>query len=101
MPFSISLWYKPLGTWSFECLIGRDTGAHCPDTYGQWSVSLYDGRKPVFGINQYCLWHSPSIGYNPIDYNNVWQHVVVTSVGNNMKLYRNGILTPNNPVFGG
>lgn len=100
LPFSISLWYKPLGTWSFECLIGRDIGGHCPDTYGQWSVSLYDGRKPVFGINQYSLWYNPSTGYNPTDYNNVWQHLVVTCIGNNMKLYRNGILTPNSPGGG-
>ncbi|MEC4004968.1 LamG domain-containing protein [Flavobacterium sp. SUN052] len=101
LPFSISVWYKPIGTWSFECLIGRDMGVHCPDTYGQWSVSLYDGRKPVFGINEYSLWYNPAILYNPADYNDVWQHLVVTCYGNDLKLYRNGILTPNNPSYGG
>lgn len=92
LPFSISLWYKPLGIWSFECLIGRDSVGHCPDTYGQWSVSLYDNRKPVFGINQYSIWFEES-NFVQSNYNNVWQHLVVTCLGNNMKIYRNGTLT--------
>lgn len=94
-PFSISLWYKPVGTWSFECLIGRDIGGRCPDTHGQWSVALFDLRKPVFGINQRCRWYNDGVNYNPANYNNVWQHLVVTCIGNDLKLYRNGILSPN------
>ena len=52
IPFSISLWYKPLGTPNaigYELLIGKVTN-------GQWSVALYDLRKAVFGINEYSTW---------------------------------------------
>jgi hypothetical protein len=49
LPFSISLWYRNTSTTGpqYEVLIGRDTIGHCPDTHGQWSVGLYDVRKPV------------------------------------------------------
>jgi hypothetical protein len=99
LPFSISLWYKPIGTWSYECLIGRDTGLHCPNTFGQWSVSLYDGRKPVFGINKYDVWFEPAV-YNASDFTGVWQHLVVTCQGNDLKVYRNGILATELPQLG-
>jgi hypothetical protein len=89
LPFSISLWYKnennPIS--DYELLIGRDTGLHCPDTHGQWSVGLYDLRQPVFGINENSLWYSiPTITTD-------WKHLVVTCVGNDLKLYINGVLT--------
>lgn len=88
LPFSISLWYKnendPIS--DYELLIGRDTGIHCPDTFGQWSVGLYDLRKPVFGINEYSLWHQIPTTTN-------WKHLVVTCIGTDLKLYINGILT--------
>ena len=95
-PFSISLWYKPLGIQTqtgYELLIGRDTSFHCPDTYGQWSVGLYDLRKAVFGINEYSLWQD-SIGLN------IWKHLVVTCNGTDLKLYINGIVTPNTAETG-
>lgn len=95
LPFSISVWYKPIGlTWSFEVLVGRDNGRHCPNTNGQWSVALYDVRRAVFGINEYDIWDDYFAGNNTLnDLSNVWQHLVVTCNGQDLKLYRNGILT--------
>ena len=89
LPFSISLWYKNETSTpsNYELLIGRDTNLHCPDTYGQWSVGLYDGRKPVFGINEYNLWWGPDVSTSE------WRHLVVTCVGTDLKLYLNGVLS--------
>ena len=89
LPFSISLWYKTSSptTASYELLIGRDTGLHCPDTNGQWSVGLYDLRNPAFGINEYSLWDDVSTLTTP------WKHLVVTCHGTDLKLYINGALT--------
>jgi hypothetical protein len=104
LPFSISLWYKPLSlsNGAFEVLIGRDTTLHCSNTSGQWSVSLYDCRKAVFGINQYSLWddYSNQLGCDQTiaDLSNVWQYLVVTCNGIDLKLYRNGILTSKIPL---
>lgn len=91
IPFSISLWYKneTSSSGNYELLIGRDTNLHCPDTYGQWSVGLYDNRKPVFGINEHCLWWNISSNVAT----SAWRHIVVTCVGTNLKLYLNGVLT--------
>ncbi len=104
LPFSISLWYKPLllTNGAFEVLIGRDTTFHCSNNSGQWSVSLYDFRKAVFGINQYSLWDAyiNKLGCEETiaDLSNTWQNLVVTSSGINLKLYRNGILTSKIPL---
>jgi hypothetical protein len=105
LPFSISLWYKPITTnWGFEVLIGRDTGTHCPDTSGQWSISLYDCRRPVFGINQYSLWddyiNNNGCDETTADLSNVWQHLTVTCTGTDLKLYKNGVLTTEIPGTG-
>ncbi len=105
LPFSISLWYKPLQTnWGFEVLIGRDIGLHCPDTSGQWSISLYDCRRPVLGINQYSLWDDYFNGNGcdktTEDLSNVWQHLIVTCIGTDLKLYKNGVLTTEKPGTG-
>jgi len=91
LPFSISLWYKneTSSAGNYELLIGRDENLHCPDSYGQWSVGLYDNRKPVFGINEYSLWWN--IGSN-VEISE-WRHLVVTCVGTDLKLYLNGVLT--------
>jgi len=97
LPFSISLWYKNETSTpsNYELLIGRDIDLHCPDTYGQWSVGLYDGRKPVFGINEYSQWWVDS----PV-YTTEWRHLVVTCVGTDLKLYLNGQLTSYAPDTG-
>src|ERR1043165_663838 len=58
--FSVSLWYRPVtpvvpyGYSDPELLVGRGTGGicsplHCPDTWGEWSVALYDCRQVVGG----------------------------------------------------
>ena len=94
--FTISLWYKNKNTSlnDYELLIGRDIGLHCPNTYGQWSLGLYDLRKPNFGMNQYSTnWNS-----NPINSISVtpsqWRHLVVTSDGNiDFKIYLDNVLT--------
>ena len=99
LPFSISLWYKhtsiaPPGL--YQLLIGRDYNPHCPDTYGQWSVGLYDSFKPVFGINQYSLWWDIRSDVLASE----WRHLVVTCTGTDLKLYLNGALTPETPGTG-
>jgi hypothetical protein len=91
IPFSISLWYKneTSSSGNYELLIGRDTNLRCPDTHGQWSVGLYDVRKPVFGINEYSIWWNNSSNVTT----STWRHLVVTCVGTDLKLYLNGVLT--------
>ncbi len=103
-PFSISLWFKTIGNRDggvYEQLIGRDTGLHCPDTFGQWSIGLYDCRNLVLGINDYNLWGGTVPSYYG-DTNcansptlNVWHHVVVTSDGTpgGIQMFINGNLT--------
>jgi hypothetical protein len=58
--FSISLWYKPIGPRAlndYELLIGRgNTGLRCPDTWGEWSIGLYDCRRAVAGVNMWSHW---------------------------------------------
>lgn len=110
-PFSVSLWFKAEGTRSggiYEQLIGRDTGLHCPDTYGQWSVGLYDCRNSVFGINDYSLWGDgyPNF-YGDTDCandpsTNVWHHLVVTSDGTpgGTMMYIDGLPTSHAPNTG-
>ena len=102
LPFSISIWYKPVGlNPSFEVLAGRDVGVHCPDTHGQWSVALFDNRRAVLGINERSLWDDYTAGVNTLnDLSNIWQHVVVTCNGIDLKLYRNGVLTTRTPGLG-
>ena len=91
LPFSISLWYKNESSTpgDYEQLIGRDTGLHCPDTYGQWSVGLYDNRKPVFGINHTAAWWDNSVVVSAP----AWRHLVVTCTGTDVKLFLDGTLT--------
>lgn len=89
LPFSISFWYfdGPNSTTDYELLIGRDDILHCPDTNGQWSIGLYDGQNPVFGINENEIWGDTSL------LNNQWKHLVVTCQGTDLKIYVNGVLT--------
>ncbi len=84
---SISLWYQPGVVQSdYELLVGRDDGLHCPDTNGQWSLGLYDGRSPVFGYKN-SVWAGSST-------EGTWYHVVATyhQQDNTLKIYRNGVL---------
>lgn len=98
LPFSISLWYKneSAAAGDYELLIGRDVNLHCPDTHGQWSVGLYDYRKPVLGINDSNLWWDISADVST----SAWRHLVVTCLGTDLKLYLNGVLTDEQSATG-
>jgi hypothetical protein len=105
--FSISLWFQPLDTTMafqyYEALISRDTSPlTCPDKFGQWSLGLYDCRRPVFAYNNESLWdtqpNTTTTGINKCReifnvYTNKWHHLVVTKNYDIIKLYRNGIAT--------
>jgi hypothetical protein len=110
-PISISFWFKTNGSRNggeYEQMIGRDVGVHCPDTFGQWSVSLSDCRNAVFGINDYSLWggNYPSFYGDTDCVNNpnlnIWHHIVVTSdgTGGGINMYVNGIQTSSTPDTG-
>lgn len=91
--FSISLWFNRTNTTDlgiFNVLISRDEGLSCPNTYGQWSIGLYDLGNPVFGY-QNSVWD------NTWDYQNdfnEWHNIVATynQTNNTISIYRNGIL---------
>ncbi|MBL7775363.1 MAG: LamG domain-containing protein [Saprospiraceae bacterium] len=101
--FSVSLWYQPADSsresGDYEVLLGRGTGAHCPDRYGEWSVSLYDCRRAVFGHNN-SVWANlvtpqtpDSLCYKEIKaLTGVWHHVVAVYNNNTYKIYFNGVL---------
>lgn len=99
---SVSMWYQPQGEWNqdvndgFQTLISRGQGIHCPDTDGQWSLGLYDGRQAVFGHgNSVWEWNENAIT------NNDWTHIVATwkQTDNSMKLYINGVLVNSDTGF--
>lgn len=110
-PFSISIWFKTQGTrdgGDFEQLIGRGTGLHCPNTYGEWSIGMYDCRNLAFGINDYSLWgdgiSNPYGDTNCINdpSKNVWHHLVVNSDGTpgGTEMYVDGVPSPHAPTTG-
>jgi hypothetical protein len=98
-PFSISLWYQPIGTrpgGSYELLVGRgSTGLHCPDTWGEWSVGLYDCRKAVVGFDQYSHWQAPLAGIGCDSamavISNTWHHLAFVYDGSTYTVYIDGI----------
>lgn len=91
--FSISLWFYRTNTTNlgeYNVLVSRDEGLACPDTYGQWSLGLYDLARPVFGhLNS--VWDITWDLDKDIDN---WNHLVATynKTNNSLKLYRNGNL---------
>ena len=91
--FSISLWYKNENTQAnsdFELLIGRDDGFHCPNTNGQWSIALYDLRKPNFGNNQFSInWDSDPPNSVSVT-TSQWRHLVIISAGLNFQIFLDG-----------
>lgn len=98
-PFSISLWYQPLGirpVGNYELLIGRgNTPLHCPDTWGEWSMGLYDCRKAVVGFDYYSHWETSTMGCSAFMsfISNSWHHLAFVYDGTNYNLYRDGILS--------
>ena len=101
-PFSISLWYQPLATrpvGAYELLIGRgNTPLHCPDTWGEWSLGLYDCRKAVMGFDMYSHWELSAMNCNAFMsfISNSWHHLAFVYDGTNYYLYRDGILSSTN-----
>jgi len=97
-PFSISLWYQPTGTrgaGDYELLMGRgNTPLHCPDTWGEWSVGLYDCRKAVVGLDQYSHWQTSGLSCSAVmaAYSNSWHHLAFIYDGTNYSLYIDGTL---------
>lgn len=97
-PFSISLWYQPIGSrpgGNYELLIGRDMSLHCPDTYGQWSVGLYDCRKVVVGFDMSSHWQNstdPDCDNVLNTISNNWHHVVFVYDGSTSNVYFDGVL---------
>lgn len=103
-PFSISLWYQPTlnsamprNVGDYELLIGRGTtGVHCPDTWGEWSIGLYDCRKAVAGLDMYSHWEGSSplgCAAQMAAITNNWHHLVFTYDGiSTYNLYVDGNL---------
>lgn len=103
--FSVSLWYMPLDTsrkhGGFESLLSRDSSISCPDRMGQWSLSLYDCRRAVFG-GWHSVWDSLILplgaGFSCTDEvatrTDKWHFAtaVYNSTTQTMEIYRNGIL---------
>ncbi|HTN17065.1 MAG TPA: LamG domain-containing protein, partial [Chitinophagaceae bacterium] len=100
--FSVSLWYQPTGPradGAYELLLGRNnTPLHCPDTYGEWSIGLYDCRKAVVAFDQYSHWQ-PSGGYPTcaaelVAISNRWHHLAFVYDGiSTYELYIDGVLS--------
>jgi hypothetical protein len=107
---SVSLWYQPVGVpQDYELLLGRGDGFHCPDTNGQWSVGLYDCRKPVFGHGN-SVWDDDITNIAETGCEGeiaartgVWHHLTVTYNQNNneLKIYRDGVLQNSESGFAG
>lgn len=88
--FSIAMWYKPMGVQAgYELLVGRGSGFHCPDTNGEWSVGLYDGRRAVFGHGNSVWENAPAAGTD-----GEWKFLAVTcnKTGNVLSMYIDGQL---------
>jgi len=82
--------------------MARDTGFHCPDGFGQWSITLYDCRKPVFTHSQESEWSEyasdcpfdSTLTYEPAT--GLWHHLAVTYSNGTLSIYVNGVLSPFN-----
>ena len=102
--FSISAWYMPEPSDSsiLQGMVSRnDTiNTSCPNRRGEWSLSLYDCKKAVFGHNN-SAWANLDINNLECDeqmliLDNVWHHAVAVKDGNDYKIYYNGVLSETN-----
>ena len=100
--FSISAWYMPHPSNSgfLQGMVSRnDTiGTSCPDRRGEWSLSLYDCKKAVFGHDN-SVWTNLDINQQ-LDcdeqvslFDNIWHHAVAVKNGNDYQIYYNGMLS--------
>ncbi len=98
--FSIVLWYEAMDTSiygnSLEVLVGRGEGLKCPDRKGEWSVGLYDCRRPAFGHNNSVWINRITSPYDCLSevklLTNNWLHIVAIKNNDNYKIYLNGVL---------
>jgi len=99
---SISVWFQSADTngGNFELLIGMENanGLHCPDTFGDFSLSLYDCNRPVFGYEEKSIWGHWNSSWTSCNdsvtyYNANWHHLVATFDTGTLKIYVDGILT--------
>lgn len=101
--FSISLWYQPIdntitGT-TIEGLFSRGDQTRCPNKMGEWSLSLYDCRRVVFG-HENSVWSFLPITsatsnecQNHIDdVVDKWHHAVGVKDNDEFKIYFNGVV---------
>jgi len=90
---SVSMWYKAdiEHYSSYRLLLGRrgDGRFRCPDTYGNWSITLGDNGKAVFGYNNSVWENNFTLTDTP-----VWKHLVATldKGGQVIAIYINGEL---------
>jgi len=100
--FSVSAWYlpKPSDSSVLQGLVSRNDTipTSCPDRRGEWSLSLYDCKKAVFGHNN-GAWTNQDLNQQfdcdeqiaMLD--NIWHHAVAIKDGNDYKIYYNGLLS--------
>jgi hypothetical protein len=79
-----------------EVLVGRGEGQKCPDRKGEWSVGLYDCRRPDFGHNNSIWINQITSPYNcqaeKAMLTEKWGHIVAVKSNEHYKIYFNGML---------
>lgn len=100
--FSISAWYmpKPSDSSTLQGIVSRNDTipTSCPNRRGEWSLSLYDCKKAVFGHNN-SAWANLDLNQQfdceeqMARLDNLWHHAVAVKDGNDYKIYYNGILS--------
>jgi len=100
--FSISVWYMPRPSDSgvLQGMVSRNDSiaTSCPDRRGEWSLSLYDCKKAVFGHNN-SAWANLDLNqqFDCVDQmamlDDIWHHAVAVKDGDDYKIYYNGILS--------
>lgn len=107
-PFSVSLWYKPIGDrdlGEYEFICGRISKkeVEVPNSFIEWAIALYDCRRAEFKLNRsskwdnfHPIWDDTTITDNQcaLEFaalSDVWHHLVVTFDGDEKHLYRNTI----------
>ena len=99
--FSISVWYQPMDSTiigvTTHGIFSRGNEGRCPNRIGEWSMSLFDCRRAVFGHDN-SVWAFPVTNFvNGCDGEaeelvDKWHHVVGIKNGNEYKIYFNGVL---------
>jgi hypothetical protein len=100
---SFSLWFNPdtlVDQSPFEMLLCRGEGGHCPNTHGEWSLALFDCRRPVLGYGDNSYWAemvSPQTDTWCQDNTNltdgIWHHLAATYDGATCTVWLDGVPT--------